>query len=97
MIQDYREHSARVRIWLEVGPLCVSVAQVGECSLVLDEKNATFRFSGVLLGHLIVIVDDEALEYPVALRHQRGRTISFDHISDESCALSNDPLEGVPF
>jgi hypothetical protein len=96
MLPNNAEHSAKVRIWLEVGPVCVSVAQVGESSLILAGSNASIRLSGSLLGHLIIIVDEEPLEYAIALRRQRDRTIEFEHISEDSRELDCE-LDAVPF
>jgi len=96
MLPTNGEHSAKVRIWLDLDVICLSVAQVGEWSLVLAGSNASIRISGSLIGHLIVIVDDEPLEYPIVLRRQRDRTIEFEHISDDSRALVQE-LDVVPF
>lgn len=90
------EHSAKVRIWLEIGSLCVSVAQVGESSLLLASAKPSFRMSGTLLGYLIVIVDDEPIGYPIALRRHQGRVIEFEHMSDDAHQLVTE-LNEVPF
>jgi len=89
------EHSAKVQIWLEADELCLSVAQIGESSLVLADSVSEIRFDVPLLAHLITFVDGDEVTFLVATRKRCGRVIYFEH-----CLQHNEhsrELDAIPF
>ena len=70
-------YSASVEIWLHVNDRCLSVAQVGDDSLLL--RTPAEFLSASQYGRIIVTIDGEDHAYPVVIRSCRGRLIEFDH------------------
>jgi len=81
------EYSARVEIWLEINDCCLSVAQVGDGSLILRENAPV---SPLQHGRIILTVDGEDSLYPIVIRGTHGRNVEFQ-------LLDPNDLQGTMF
>jgi hypothetical protein len=70
-------YSAKVEIWLDADSRRLSVAQVGEDSLLL--RTPVDFVSAPQHARVVIVVDGDPREFPVLIRSCAGRLVEFDH------------------